>query len=238
MATTVQRTGDAEYQTGTAVRTNANPRTLPNIPPRQRSSRFVLAHHPNRWTHGEDGWYPTFARAQARPGSNGVTSTADGQIDATAYEVGLAREGFQVIQPGDPRLPEDLRWYCTRLEMRDGGATYLTPWEQVGVINGRTRKRRDDEMHQRFWMTCLAEGIIRPMSVETLGDQLSIIDNRISGLAVDRSGGVNITAQIERANAKREKMVADWQRQFGDDTEAEPKPERKPIPRVTRKRSK
>lgn len=219
MPATVKNQGSPGYHTGRVVRASA-PRDLPKIPPMKRRKRFTVGFLPTRWVHGDDGWVPQMIILQHVPGANGVEVRGEGPnavVDATAYHVGFEKKGGRVVHLGSDRLPEDLRWYVAEVDLRGGGKHYTPIWEQVGVVAGRARKKIDHELRDRFVAACTDAGFIRPMDRELLDDKLAVIDSRISGLMVDRSGGPNIAKQLERAVAKRAAMVEDWETQFGGD---------------------
>lgn len=212
------------YSTGTPVAARQSFGTRPALPNEKRKEAFQIFAHPGQWMHeAGKGWFPLVKCVEARPGVNGATVGRDGNsIDAAGMTAGMVRTGWVQIVAGDRRLGQEFATpeqggmgLMNKHDLRDGGSTFLPPWEALGVVAGKTRRAVDHDMYDRL-RRAIGENVLGGMPREVLDDRLNILEGRITNLRGDRTGGPNIMKLLEKAEAQKAAWIKDWEDQFGE----------------------
>lgn len=188
--------------------------------PIKRNEKFFLLHSETGWFHTEkNGWLPLLDEVPYRPGANGVTGQ-DGQRDASALFGVLTRKGINFILPNDSRLPPQYRNYVRSHACR-GGRFYHLQWARPQVLNGVVRWDVDHAGHYKFLQDIVDAGVVEPMPRVVLDLEIERIDKRIRNIE-DRAASVGpaLNRKLQAAMTKREKMIADYERQFGEAEQA------------------
>jgi len=189
-----------------------------------RRTRFFLASHPKRWRHvlerdddrkiTASHWEPELAICQKKVGTNGVRSNPDGSnINSLAYEAGMMKKGFTIIQPRDMTRPEPFQELVLRQELRDGGNYFLLPWEGLTTVFGETQRITDYAVYRKFLDWSLESGTIAPMHRAMLDRKVRALDeelNRVLG-ARKSEGSTEKVAELRDVRAR---MLSDWSKQF------------------------
>lgn len=206
------------YSKGKPVTAAETPRTMPQLNQKRRSPRFLVVANPASWEFAredaEEGgeWVPVVKCLPVRAGVGGATSNGERVIDA-GFRTALANDGW-VDLTHDPRLVNKYGSLIHRHEQQDGGNHYAPPWQELGVVGGKARKRYDMPLFRDVQRSVI--GIIGPMAAEVLEDTTARLRARLGQYRMDRTGGPNIVRLIERAEADLAAMEAAWERQFAE----------------------
>ncbi len=206
------------------------------LPEKDANEPFVFIHYPAGWTHDDaEGWLPKPARIVAKPGLNNIGR--DRRI-GPAMPLVMDKGGI-AIQPNDARLGP---WtdYIVAYDCRGGGKRYACKWQSV-VILGRNQSHWEDAANpwREFRKHLRDSGIVPAMERAYLTQSVAQIGERIGRLSMRDASKPGVKENLAAAIAKRDKMIADFERLFGDkDTAPAPEasePEPAPKAKVTPK---
>jgi len=189
------------------------------LKPRKIRAQFTLCHVPTRWAwDGDHGWYPDLTAITHKPGCNGVQADKggpDARINPVpAIAAMQAVKGAVILDRKDKRIPggDYLRRHRTKTGQWHHALTFES-WSKIG--NGKLRKRFDLEGYIKWLRELEAAGLIPQMAEEILEDKLEVLEKRISRYQNDpRIGMAAVEIGLNAAVEKRDKMIADWQRQY------------------------
>jgi hypothetical protein len=196
------------------------------LPPIRNRFKFVFKVHPLRWTwdaddaaEGNDGWLPEVSPFHITPGSGGV---GDGDVTDLAF-VQLARDGWQVIHPSDPKLGE-YREYVQDFPTRGRNKVNASIFESVRMVGNKAIWKGDQEAWRAFRRHLLDSGIVAPIDEavrESLTDDLALrLDRMRERLASAGGKHPRLERDIERLSAMLDGMQ-------GQATEPKPAPKRR-----------
>lgn len=174
------------------------------------SPAFLLVHAATGWTHSDEhGWRPRLGHQQIRAGIMGAYEQGEGEA-ATVVDGPLVNTlttlGRTVIRHNDQRLGASHREWLCRVRTTSGGFHYHAKWESYATFGSRVKAKVDHKVLNAFTDHLLAKNIIDPMPYEVLEMKLDIVDDRIM------NGNERNT---DKYTTKRDKMLADWEKQFG-----------------------
>lgn len=225
---------DVNYTRGRPLPRAEAIQQLPKLAANRRRNVFRIVAHPEAWEYlddveGDGVWLPTVKCLPLRPGVNGVDAHPDGRLKTASWDSGMQANGW-VNLTFHPDLcakhGEDGQLVFEHPQS-DGGKHFGPPWELIGVVNGRTKKRCDEDAFRAFRED--VSGILGGMPVEQLEERLEQHDARTNQMRQDRSGGPQLMENIKSRDAKADRMRAAWMRQFGKDAPSKDKDDFKPI---------
>ena len=184
--------------------------------PIKRNEKFILTHSDSQWFHTTAGWLPQLSEVPLKPGANGITGM-DHKRDPSAFLGAMMRSGGVVINPRDPRLGP-YKNYVRSYPCKGGAKYYVLPWMRPEVLNNRVSWITDSKGHYGFLQYLVDQGLIEDMKPIALRRALEVQEKRIENLerrVATPTGGV-LLHRLEAAKAKRDAMIVDYERQFGE----------------------
>lgn len=181
------------------------------LPQREANEPFVFVHYPAGWVHDDaEGWIPKPAKLIAKPGVNGIGR--DRKIGPALPMVN--EKGGIVISSTDSRLGE---WvdYVVSYECLGGGKAYACKWQVVTMLGGgMVHWDKTPAPWLAFRRHLRDSGIVPPMERAFLSRAVAQIEERIGRMVARGSEKLGAAENLAAAQAKRDKMIEDYERQF------------------------
>ena len=194
------------YASGTPTQApTTNSGVLLDLPANGVHSPLVLVHDETAWRDTPRGWRPAIRSVQCIPGVQGCMEV-NGRLVIEPLVNTLGAQGKTVIRPNDRRLDSPHQEWHREAPAKRGGIHHHCSWESFGKIGTRSKTVIDEVVLDAFTDHLTDKGLVQPMSADALSIKLEIVDNRI----LDTTG-----EKRERFQKQRDKMVADWEKQFG-----------------------
>lgn len=182
------------------------------LPANQANEPFVFVHYPAGWTHEDGvGWLPKPAKLNAKPAVNNIGR--DRKIGPALAIVN--DKGGLVISSTDPRLGEFVD-YVVAYDCHGGGKAYACKWQEVSMLGGgMVHWDKTPAPWLAFRKHLLESGIVPAMERPFLSRAVAQIEERIGRIVARNSEKLGAAENLAKARAKRDAMIADYERQFG-----------------------